>query len=138
MRIEELRIGDLVVEIGKPDRLYRVKSLGILDNTGVRVADAKTEEGGLIFSAKELELMENKMYSYNLAPWNTYITTTSEKIGVDYCIVVNYDKCVLYTTCRENRKLIGEYKSIDDAKKAAAKHLNGLMEEVIKEVKNKI
>ena len=135
MKIERIHIGDLVNEIYKPDRLYRVKSIGIVNGNGVRVVDVKTGTEEQIFSADELELAG---YRYKLAPWNTYITTTLEKIGVDYCIEVYYNRYVLYTTCRENRKLIGEYNSTDDAKKAAANHLNYVMEEVIKEFKNKI
>ncbi len=134
MRIEELRIVDLVNEIYKPDILYRVRSIGIVNGNGVRVVDVKTGTEEQIFSADELELSENNMYRYELAPWNTYITTTLEKIGVDYCIVVNYNKYVLYTTCRENLILVGEYKSVEEAKEAAEKHFNDLMEKLIKEV----
>lgn len=138
MKIEKIHIGDLVNEIYKPDRLYRVKSIGIVNGNGVLVVDVKTGTEEQLFFADDLELSENNMYRYELPPWNTYITTTLEKIGVDYCIEVYYNRYVLYTTCRENRKLIGEYNSTDDAKKAAANHLNYLMEEVIKEFKNKI
>lgn len=137
MRIEDLRIGDLVVEIGKPNRVYKVISLAAVNDTDVHVVDVETEAEAQMFSAGELELME---YRYKLAPWayddeeDVYTAATSEILGVDYCIVVNYDKCVLYTTCRANLSLVGEYKSVDDAKEAAEKRFNELMEKLIKEV----
>lgn len=137
MRIEDLRIGDLVVEVGKPNRVYKVISLAVVNDTDVHVVDVETETEAQMFSAEELELME---YRYKIAPWvyydeeDIYTAATSKFLDTDYRIVCSYNKCVLYTTCRANLSLVGEYKSVDDAKEAAEKHFNELMEKLIKEV----
>lgn len=119
MKIEDLRIGDLVVEIGKPDRVYKVISLAVVNDTDVHVVDVETETESQMFSDDELELME---YRYKLAGWaydDKEDVYTDAILGVDYGTVVSYDKCVLYTTCRENLILVGEYKSVEEAKEAA-------------------
>ena len=137
MRIEDLRIGDLVVEIGKPNRVYKVISLAVVNDADVHVVDVETETESQMFSAEELELSE---YRYKLAPWvyyneeDIYTAATSKFLDTDYRIVCSYNKCVLYITCRANLSLVGEYKSVDDAKEAAEKHFNDLMEKLIEEV----
>lgn len=137
MRIEDLRIGDLVVEIGKPNRVYKVISLAVVNDTDVHVVDVETETESQMFSADELELAG---YRYKLAGWvyydeeDIYTAATSKFLDTDYRIVCSYNKCVLYITCRANLSLIGEYKSVEAAKEAAEKHFNELMEKLIKEV----
>ncbi|WP_449303054.1 hypothetical protein [Porphyromonas endodontalis] len=139
MRIEELRIGDLVVEIGKPDRVYKVISLAVVNDTDVHVVDVETEAESQMFSADELELSE---YRYKLAPWvyydeeDVYTATTSDILDTNYCIRVSdyYNKCSLYVSGCDRFDLIGEYPSVESAKEAAEKHFNNLMEKLIKEV----
>lgn len=137
MEISKLRIGDLVVEIGKPNRVYKVISLAVVNDTDVHVVDVETGAESQMFSADELELMG---YRYKLAGWvyyneeDIYTAATSKFLDTDYRIVCSYNKCVLYITCRANLSLVGEYKSVDDAKEAAEKHFNDLMEKLIEEV----
>nr|DAW15732.1 MAG TPA: hypothetical protein [Caudoviricetes sp.] len=139
MRIEELRIGDLVVEIGKPDRVYKVISLAVVNDTDVHVVDVETEAESQMFSADELELSE---YRYKLAPWvyydeeDVYTATTSDILDTNYCIRVSdyYNKCSLYVSGCDRFDLIGEYPSVESAKEAAEKHFNELMEKLIEEV----
>lgn len=137
MEISKLRIGDLVVEIGKPNRVYKVISLAVVNDTDVHVVDVETGAESQMFSADELELMG---YRYKLAGWvyyneeDIYTAATSKFLDTDYRIVCSYNKCVLYITCRANLSLVGEYKSVDDAKEATEKHFNDLMEKLIEEV----
>ena len=139
MRIEELRIGDLVVEIGKPDRVYKVISLAVVNDTDVHVVDVETEAESQMFSADELELSE---YRYKLATWvyydeeDVYTATTSDILDTNYCIRVSdyYNKCSLYVSGCDRFDLIGEYPSVESAKEATEKRFNELMEKLIKEV----
>lgn len=137
MRIEDLRIGDLVVEIGKPNRVYKVISLGCVDNNDVHVVDVETETEAQMFSAGELELME---YRYKLAPWayyeneDVYKAATSEILGFGYCISAGVIMSHLYLIGKDEPQLIGGYTSVELAKEAAEKHFNDLMEKLIEEV----
>lgn len=140
MRIEDLRIGDLVVEIGKPNRVYKVISLAVVNDTDVHVVDAETETEAQMFSAKELELSE---YRYKLAPWaydeeeDVYMAETSGILDTHYyCISVSdyYCKCSLYASGNGRFDLIGVYPSVELAKEAAERHFNDLMEKLIEEV----
>lgn len=140
MKIEKLRIGDLVVEIGKPNRVYKVISLAVANDTDVHVVDVETESEAQMFSAEELELSE---YRYKLAPWayddeeDVYMTETSGILDTHYyCICVSdyYCKCPLYASGNGRFNLIGVYPSVELAKEAAERHFNALMEKLIKEV----
>lgn len=137
MKIEKLHIGDLVVEIGKPNRVYKVISLGCVDNTDVHVVDVETETEAQMFSADELELMG---YRYKLAPWaydkkeDVYTAATSEILGFTYYISAGVIMSHLYTIGKDEPQLIGGYLSVESAKEAAEKHFNELMEKLIKEV----
>ena len=137
MRIEELRIGDLVVEIGKPNRVYKVISLAVVNDTDVHVVDVETETESQMFSADELELIG---YRYKLAPWayyekeDVYKAATSEMLGFAYCISAGVIMSHLYLVGKDEPQLIGGYTSVELAKEAAEKHFNDLMEKLIKEV----
>lgn len=137
MRIEELRIGDLVVEIGKPNRVYKVISLAVVNDTDVHVVDVETEAEAQMFSADELELAE---YRYKIAPWayydeeDVYTAATSEILGFAYCISAGVIMSHLYLMGKDEPQLIGGYLSVESAKEAAEKHFNNLMEKLIKEV----
>lgn len=139
MRIEELRIGDLVVEIGKPNRVYKVISLAVVNDTDVHVVDVETETEAQMFSADELKLAG---YRYKLAPWvyydeeDVYTATTSDILDTNYCIRVSdyYHKCSLYISGSDKFFLLDTYPSVELAKEAAEKHFNDLMEKLIEEV----
>lgn len=140
MRIEDLRIGDLVVELGKPNRVYKVISLAVVNDTDVHVVDVEKETESQMFSADELELAG---YRYKLAPWyyddeeDVYMADASGMLDTHYyCIGVSdyYKKCSLYEAGNNRFDLIGVYESVELAKEAAEKHFNELMEKLIKEV----
>lgn len=134
MRIEDLRIGDLVVELGKPNRVYKVISLAVVNNTDVHVVDVETETEAQMFSADELELAEPR---YKLNGWSydenedVYTATTSDILDTEYYIGPCGRRWELFY---EHDRIETTYKSVEEAKEAAEKHFNELMEKLIKEV----